>query len=136
MGNAYKAYKDSFNFTCDSISGYSFYDVENSIDNGCPVHIRGQNSSGHAWVIDGIKYNTWKYFYYDYWTAQLSYYEDTGVITDRYIRNNWGWGQASSWTLSDIYSFDSKYPDLNRMICNIKPKRDLILKPVFPIQPL
>ncbi|MGP1393630.1 MAG: C10 family peptidase [Candidatus Cryptobacteroides sp.] len=85
---------ESLGYSTSNYKQYSFYETLSDIDNRKPVFIRAENnSSGHAWVVDGHKYTkTDKYHY------RVDGYEQTLIAKESfhrwYLHFNYGWGSS------------------------------------------
>lgn len=89
---------------------YSFSHVQNSIENGSPVLMCGDDGeTGHAWVVDRVFTKKRIAHFYD-WVEGVgpTRFYTTYDYPDRYIYCNWGWGGSH-----DGYFFDGAF-DANK----------------------
>lgn len=71
----------SYGLSCSGVARFNVFDCQYSLENGGPLIIGAQSStgSGHMWVCDG-----WKRHIYD----NATYYD--------YLNMNWGWNGSSN----------------------------------------
>ncbi len=87
----------SLGFSCNSLQPYTYSLTNSSLNNRCPVLIRGKETGaryGHAWVIDGYQYIIEEYRTYD---ENGNPVEDTVIDMNnydfhrKYLHCNFGW---------------------------------------------
>lgn len=106
IGKAALGFLLSFDYAVGSVQNYNINTVYNNIIAHLPVYTRGESqSSGHAWVIDGVKYYTVKRTYYDRETLLPVIHTETPP-QDYQVRNNVGWSGCSPiWTTSGMFEY-------------------------------
>ena len=120
-----------------SLVSYNSIVIIQSLNNGWPVYIDGQQSNGttaHAWVIDGYRKMRWGYqlFYFNengrFDDYGLNIY-DKDIMPETLLHCNFGWnGNSNGYYHSGIFSSNSfsaptkfDYSHNIRMIHSIKP---------------
>ena len=103
-------------YSVPNLIGYDYDKIVKSLDNGCPVLMRGQVAehqegassahSGHAWLVDGhvrqvvSKTSVLTYVVVerdDKGVVSSHYEEESGAYsssTNKYLHINWGWGEG------------------------------------------
>lgn len=118
-----------FGYSADSygLRPYNWDAIVYSLNNNYPVYMDGYpedvNEPGHAWVLDGYKYNRVDTFYYQKDENGIEQLIGTEISETKYLHMNWGWQG------NDNGYFDYRYlePDgdsYNRnkhIICGIHP---------------
>lgn len=87
----------SFGYACDDYTEYSFNSVFSSIKVNRPVYIdaaKADNSSAHAWVVDGSRYIRDEDLIYEVSSTSSKYVGKAGR-EDYYLHFNYGWGGTS-----------------------------------------
>ncbi len=76
-------------------------------------------TSGHAWVVDGALQTSIheRWWTYDYLTSETTLLRDFGVIDNEYLHINWGWHgncngyfKAGVFATQNAHSYDSPFP--------------------------
>ena len=106
LSDARNALVNDYGYSSSAIyQTYNSTTVEDQIDNGWPVALRGENSSGvgHAWVCDG-------YLIEKHITIHNpgTIYEYETYTYTHYLGMNWGWyGSSNGWYISTVFSVGS-----------------------------
>lgn len=117
---SYEDAKEEFRklgYTFSAKSGFDIDLVKGQVASGCPVYMRGQNdTSGHAWVVDGFMAVKTEYRLYD---DEGNLVQNT-VLNDynydeysEYFLLNLGWGKNYMYERSVYYEYSS---DMNRRV--------------------
>ncbi|MEG0892077.1 MAG: C10 family peptidase [Bacteroidales bacterium] len=94
----------------DICKEYNFDIILEALKYG-PTIISGMESltSGHYWVIDGVKKTThysFDLYTYQYGNKVFEHYDLKYVLTPKYVHFNWGWrGQHDGWYSSNVFSY-------------------------------
>ena len=124
------SYLRKIGYKCDKQKTYTFKNISSSLQNNCPVMIRGSTSSGsgHAWIIDGSLELARTRNYYIFWIPfRCKEKQD-------FVHCNYGWGgydddgneynyNGKGYYKSRVFSTTSSDLSSDLKICtNIKPK--------------
>ena len=115
---------NAFGYTSSNVVDFSYSIIKSQIDTNRPVYVTGDNPNtgiGHAWVIDGYKFEERLSKYY-YAEPPFNLYKTT-THTTRYFHCNWGTDvQGNGHTVNGLYlATDFIYTEDNQMIYNIIP---------------
>ena len=121
---AASAFYFTFNYAFGSVRNYDVNIVLNNITARQPVYVRGfsDTNEGHAWVIDGVKYDVCKRTYYDRETLQPAIFTEN--LPDNFkVRNNVGWaGCPPIWTTSGLLEYyGENFSFNNKILESVKP---------------
>ena len=118
-----KALND-FEYTSSNVVNFSYSMVKSQVDANKPVYVIGDNPNtgvGHAWVIDGYKFEdrVSKYYYAE---PPFDLYR-TSTSTTKYFHCNWGNAVIEDGDLENGFYLATAfiYTENNKMIYNITP---------------
>ena len=115
----------AFDYSCGDPTLYDASIIKENINEGLPVFIRGTNSNneGHAWVIDGYHYTTYRTTYYYTYEPYARY--DT-FITSSWTYFHFNLGEGPNYVDQTAhngyyYATSFEYNDNLKILCDIIP---------------
>lgn len=129
IGMAALGFMLSFDYAVGNVRNYDVNTVLNNIIMRQPVFIKGisQSDGGHAWVLDGVKYDIYERTYYDRETLLPVIHTETPP-QNYMVRNNVGGnGCAPVWTISGIFEYYGYNYSLSlEIIDSVRPNRQAL----------